>query len=97
MTVLIMESAPEKLRGELTRWMLEAKPGVFVGSVSGLVREKLWKKVCGEVPVIPALLIHSASCEQGFKIEMNGDPHRRVIGMEGLQFIKVMNIDNPDN
>ncbi len=90
MTVLILESAPEKLRGELTRWMIEVKPGVFVGSVSGLVREKLWTKVCREIPVIPALLIHSASCEQGFRIEMNGEPHRKVINMEGLQLIKVM-------
>ncbi len=97
MTVLIMESAPEKLRGELTRWMLETKPGVFVGSISGLVREKLWKKVCTEIPVIPALLIHSASSEQGFRIEMNGDPHRRVINMEGLQFIKVMDDNNNNN
>lgn len=94
MTVFILETAPEKLRGELTRWMLEAKPGVFIGSVSGLVREKLWAKVCREIPVISALLIYSASCEQGFRIEMNGDPHRRVINMEGLQLIKVMGNNN---
>ena len=97
MTVMILENAPEKLRGELTRWMLETKPGIFVGSVSALVREKLWKKVTDAVPVIPALLIYSASCEQGFRIDMNGDPHRRVIEMEGVQFIKVMDIDKSDN
>ena len=97
MTVLIMESAPEKLRGELTRWMLEVKPGVFVGTVSGLVREKLWKKVRDEVPMIPALLIHSASCEQGFRIDMNGDPRRRVIDLEGIQLIQIADIVPVDN
>lgn len=94
MMVMILENAPEKLRGELTRWMLEAKPGVFVGNYSLLVREKLWKKVTDSVPVIPALLIYSSSCEQGFRIDMNGDPRRRVFEMEGLQLIKVTDIEN---
>ena len=93
MTVIVMETAPEKLRGELTRWMLEAKPGVFVGTLSALVRDKLWKKICGEIPVIPALLVYTASNEQGFQFEMNGDPRRRVIEMEGLQFIKVVDTE----
>ena len=97
MTVLILETAPERLRGELTRWLLETKPGVFVGNISGLVREKLWQKVCAEIPSVNALLIHSASCEQGFRIEMNGDPRRRVVEMEGLQFIKVVDIGSSDN
>ena len=92
MTVMILETAPEKLRGELTRWLLETKPGVFVGNVSALVREKLWKKVCAEVPAINALLIHSASNEQGFKIDMNGFPHRRVVEIEGIQLIKINDV-----
>ena len=89
MTVIVMETAPEKLRGELTRWLLETKPGVFVGSVSALVREKLWQKICGEVPAIHALLVYSASNEQGFHMEMHGDPTRRVVEMEGIQLIQV--------
>ena len=34
MTVIAMDTAPEGVRGELTRWFLELKPGVFVGKVS---------------------------------------------------------------
>ena len=33
MIVLILERVPVGLRGELTRWLLEAKAGVFVGKV----------------------------------------------------------------
>ena len=33
MVVIVIDNAPEKLRGELTRWLLETKPGVFVGKI----------------------------------------------------------------
>ena len=34
MTVLILERVPATLRGELSRWMIEPRTGVFVGKVS---------------------------------------------------------------
>ena len=49
MIVLIVERAPASLRGEVTRWLLETQPGVFVGHVSAMVRDKLWDKVCEDV------------------------------------------------
>ena len=33
------------LRGDLTKWLLEINPGVFVGRVSSRIREKLWARV----------------------------------------------------
>ena len=39
MLVIVMETASEKLRGELTHWLLEVKAGVFVGKASAIVRE----------------------------------------------------------
>jgi len=46
MLVMILETVPVGLRGELTRWLIEPHPGVFVGHVSGLVRDRLWLKCC---------------------------------------------------
>ncbi len=46
MVVFLMEKVPVSLRGEITRWMLELRPGVFVGNISALVREKLWEAIC---------------------------------------------------
>ena len=40
--IMIPERVPQSLRGELTRWLLELKAGVFVGRVSAMVRERLW-------------------------------------------------------
>ncbi len=49
MVVLMVESAPPSLRGEPVKWMLEPKAGVYVGSISGAVRDLLWDKVCASV------------------------------------------------
>lgn len=43
MTVIAMDTAPEGVRGELTRWFLELKPGVFVGKVNVRIRDLLWE------------------------------------------------------
>ena len=38
MVVMILERVPVLLRGELTRWLLEVRAGVFVGTMSAGVR-----------------------------------------------------------
>lgn len=90
MVVIVTEKAPPRLRGELTRWMMETKPGVFVGKISAMVREKLWQKICEEEPVVSAVMIYSAANEQGFSMQMHGEPQRQVVELEGLQLIKNM-------
>ena len=87
MIVIVMDSAPEKLRGELTRWLLEVKPGVFVGKTSAMVRERLWEKV-RRSQTVGALLLYNADTEQGFRIELCGVPQRTVIDLDGIQLIK---------
>jgi CRISPR-associated protein Cas2 len=84
-----MENAPETLRGELTRWLLETKAGVFAGNVSALVRDKLWDKVIERQECGGALLLYNAATEQGFEFKLHGNPRRTVIDLEGVQLIKV--------
>lgn len=89
MIVMILEKVPASLRGELTRWMLEPKSGVFVGTISALVRDKLWEKVCTGSKNGGCILIHSSNNEQGFVIKTHGDCIRTVIDLEGLFLIRV--------
>jgi len=84
LVVIVIENAPPKLRGELTRWLMETKPGVFVGKVSAMVRDKLWEKVCDNDPLLSAVIIYNAANEQGFSMNMNGEPQRQVVELEGL-------------
>lgn len=86
MTVFVLENAPLNLRGELTKWLLEVKPGVFVGKLSKTVRDLLWKKV-EDSYLYGALMIYNFNNEQGFKFEMYGEPTRSVIDYDGLELI----------
>ena len=89
MVVFLMEKVPTSLRGEITRWMLEVRPGIFVGNVSALVREKLWEMVCQKLKGGAVTLLHSAANEQGYKIRTFGDTTRKVKDFDGLQLIVI--------
>jgi len=45
MIVFTMADCPIGLRGDLTKWLLEISPGVFVGQVSARVRDHLWERI----------------------------------------------------
>ena len=89
MVVIVLEKVPASLRGELTRWLLELSPGVFVGRVSAMVREKLWEMVRQRVKGGGGLLVHSSDCEQGFVFEICGTTRRAVGDFDGLSLLQV--------
>jgi CRISPR-associated protein Cas2 len=89
MTVLIVERVSPSVRGELTKWLLEVKAGVFVGKVSGAVRERLWEQACKAVKEGSALLVYTTNTEQGFAMEMVGERSRVLRDFEGLSLITV--------
>lgn len=86
--VLVLEKVPTSLRGELTRWLLELKAGVFVGRPSALVRDKLWEKVREKARDGGCVMAYRTNSEQGYDIRMLGDCSRHVVDYEGLQLIK---------
>ncbi|MBI3978198.1 MAG: type I-E CRISPR-associated endoribonuclease Cas2 [Chloroflexi bacterium] len=88
MVVLIVERVSPSLRGELTRWLLEPQAGVFVGTVSALVREKLWELVCKSAREGAATLIHNSDAEQGFAIRTWGTTSRAIADFDGLSLIR---------
>ncbi len=88
MIVIVVERATPGLRGQLTRWMLEVRAGVFVGTLSSRVRDKLWELVKARNPNGGSLLIARANNEQGFFVESHGDTSRQVIEMEGLWLVR---------
>jgi CRISPR-associated protein Cas2 len=89
MVVFILERVPVSVRGELTRWMLELKAGVFVGSISALVRDLLWEKIGASLKGGGAILLHSSDTEQGFAIRYWGETSRTVRDFEGLWLIGI--------
>lgn len=64
MVVITLEKCPLALRGDLTKWLQEISPGVYVGQVSARVRDSLWKRVCAESKSGRATMVFSARNEQ---------------------------------
>lgn len=89
MVVLILEKVPSSLRGDLTRWLIELKTGVFVGNVSALVRQKLWEKSCSGCKGGSCIMLYSAKTEQGFDIQFWGRASRQVNDFEGIKLLTI--------
>ena len=89
MDIIILEKVPNSLKGELTRWLIEPKTGIYVGNISARVRDKLWEKCLANKNAGGVIQIWSTNNEQHFSIRMEGDTSRIVINEEGLQLIKI--------
>ena len=88
MVVISLELVPPRLRGSLTRWMLEIAPGTYVGSLSAIVRDALWNKVTEEASSTGrAILVYRTNNEQGFAMRVHGDRNRTIVELDGLQLI----------
>ena len=87
MVVIILEKVSPSLRGELSRWLIEPKPGVFLGHVSATVREKLWEKCCRAARGGGVVQAWSTNTEQRFAIRTYGRTKRQVMDLDGVQLM----------
>lgn len=90
LAVFVVENVSPSLRGELSRWMIEPKPGVFVGKISALVREKLWEKIVSTSETGGGMLIYSNNNEQGYSVLSFGYMRRKIVNMDGLSLVKIL-------
>lgn len=89
MVVMILENVKVGVRGELSRWMVEPRAGVFVGHITAMVRERLWEKCCKSCRDGGVLMIWTMNNEQHFEMRKYGDTSRQVVDYEGLQLIRL--------
>lgn len=88
MVVLILERVPPGLRGELSRWMIEPTAGVFVGSVSAMVRDRLWERAMKAGYGGAGVMVHTSNTEQGFDVRTFGDRSREMVNIEGVWLVR---------
>ncbi|MCX6344365.1 MAG: type I-E CRISPR-associated endoribonuclease Cas2e [Armatimonadetes bacterium] len=88
MVVLMLERAPAGLRGEISRWMIEPRTGVFVGNLSAMVRDKLWEKAQKSAKGGAGMLLYNCKTEQGFGVRTFGDISREPVNVEGLWLVR---------
>lgn len=84
MVVLIMERVTPSLRGELTRWLIQPKTGVFVGRLSARVRDLLWERATSGRRKGAVLMVYSDNTEQGFSVRTAGQTSKGIGDFEGL-------------
>ncbi|MGV9181976.1 type I-E CRISPR-associated endoribonuclease Cas2e [Arcanobacterium canis] len=65
MLVLVVTAVPAGLRGDLTKWLMEIAPGVFVGAPSARIREQIWDRTVVLCRDGRAIMVCSADNEQG--------------------------------
>ena len=87
MTIIVLTACPAGLRGDLTRWLLEIAPGVFVGHISARVRERIWVRVKGLTRGGRAIMAYSAANEQHMAFEVH-QPDWEPVDCDGLKLIR---------
>lgn len=86
MVVLVLTACPPGLRGDVTRWLLEIAPGVFVGRLSARVRDRLWARVVSLVRSGRAIMVYSARNEQHLSFLVH-QPDWTPIDCEGVELV----------
>ena len=88
MIIMTLQKVPASLRGELSRWLIEVKTGVYVGHVSAMVRDRLWEKCSANRQAGCVFQAWSTNNEQHFAMRLAGENGRRVVDWEGLLLVE---------
>ena len=86
MIVVTLTDCPPRLRGDLSKWLLEISTGVYVGQLNKRVREELWKRICDNLPRGRATMVYSANNEQHMEFLLHNTVWQSV-DFEGLTLI----------
>ena len=85
--MMILEKTRRSLKGELSRWLIEPSPGVFLGNPSSRVRDELWGKAVSKNPDAHVLQVWSASNIQGFEYRQHNPGNREFVDLEGISLV----------
>ena len=85
---VVTTAVPEHLRGYLGRFMLEPRPGVFVGNVSPRVASGIWRRCVDAAGTGSLVMVTSdPSRETGYSLQATGLTDRRICDEDGLELV----------
>jgi CRISPR-associated protein Cas2 len=87
MIVVSLTDCPPKLRGDLSKWLLEINTGVYVGNVSARVREELWNRICENLKNGRATMVFSTDGEQRMDFRIH-NTNWIPVDYDGLKLIR---------
>ncbi len=87
MVVIVLTACSAGLRGDVSRWLLEIAPGVFVGHINARVRDRLWERIQDTLKDGRAIMVFSARNEQHLDFRVFRSDWQPT-DCDGLQLIK---------
>ena len=90
MLVIVTEAVPDRLRGYLSRWLLEVRAGVFIGDYSTRVREVITKTITKNHETGNVVVAWSTNTESGFDFETYGSDRRIPVVMDGMKLVSFL-------
>ena len=82
-----MTDCPPRLRGDLSKWLCEINTGVYVGNVSGRVRDAIWERVCQNLKNGRATMVFSTNGEQKMDFRVHNTTWTPV-DFDGIQLMR---------
>lgn len=95
MIVVTLTDCPPKLRGDLSKWLVEINTGVYVGQLNKRVREQLWSRICENLPKGRATMVYSSNNEQRMEFCVHNTTWQPV-DYDGLTLVRRPLPDKPD-
>lgn len=87
MIVITLSDCPPKVRGDLSKWLIEINTGVYVGQVSARVREELWKRICENLHTGRATMVFHTTGEQHMDFRVHNTTWEPV-DFDGLKLMR---------
>lgn len=87
MVVIVLTDVPPRIRGDLSKWLLEISTGVYVGNLSARVRDMLWDRVCEHVKSGRATMAFTTQCEQKMDFRIHNTKWEPV-DFDGIKLIR---------
>lgn len=95
MIVITMTNCPPKLRGDLSRWLIEIDTNVFVGNLSARVRDAIWNRVCENIKNGKASMAFSTNGEQKLDFRIH-NTEWEPIDFDGVKLVRRNYISSDD-
>ena len=90
MLVIVVENAPDRLRGRLALWLLEVRAGVYVGKPPRRVRDMIVDNVHQGIESGNAVIAWSTNTEAGFDFITLGENRRIPKEMDGIKLVSFL-------
>ena len=90
MLVIVLETAPPRVRGRLAVWLLEIRAGVYVGNYSVKVREHIWSQVEAGIGEGNAVMAWRSNTEAGFDFVTLGANRRIPVELDGAKLVSFL-------